>query len=323
MIKQLSTYRTELMGFAILIIVIDHLAFWNVITHPIANAMMLIGSCGVEIFLLLSGFGLYYAYSKTSSDTRFLLRRFNRILPVFLITYLMNNMVCWCKGEDGWQIQYYLYGMWYILGTSIFYLMFPVLYTYVYKERGAAINQETEQRVRTLFILSAILTIIGHKVLHDFGITDMYSTIMNIEQRLLIFIAGMTIITQWKPLVKIYQSHWIFAVSLLLAFFIHYLKGQWTTFIFGTYFFLAISGIKYIIWLLERIPSLGGCLRYVGNRSLEWYLVHMTLYPPMISFLQEKGYHAGIIAITCFVSTLVIAIILHYCMTYYYRIVKF
>lgn len=60
--RLISQYRNSLMGFAILWIIVYH--FYLVI-QPIDQSVfpVRIGYGGVDIFLLLSGLGLYYSYT--------------------------------------------------------------------------------------------------------------------------------------------------------------------------------------------------------------------------------------------------------------------
>lgn len=61
----LSKYRTELMGIAILWVMFFHLSID--INNRILNLIKTIGYGGVDIFLMISGLGLYYAYKKNNN----------------------------------------------------------------------------------------------------------------------------------------------------------------------------------------------------------------------------------------------------------------
>ena len=74
----LSKYRTELMGFALLWIAFVHAQMW--FRNPILQAFKLTGQGGVDIFLFLSSFGLYYAYQKKEPYFTYLKKRLLRIL---------------------------------------------------------------------------------------------------------------------------------------------------------------------------------------------------------------------------------------------------
>lgn len=78
----ISKYRSQIMAIAILWIAVLHATMWFPI-EPI-NWIKLIGQGGVDIFLFISSFGLYYAYQKGLSNKEFIFKRIKRILPFFI-----------------------------------------------------------------------------------------------------------------------------------------------------------------------------------------------------------------------------------------------
>lgn len=86
----LSKYRVELMGFSTIWIILFH-GYRNNMIFPgklnILNFIFSKGDCGVEIFLLLSGLGLYYSFSKNPDLSCFYKNRIKRvILPYLLVS---------------------------------------------------------------------------------------------------------------------------------------------------------------------------------------------------------------------------------------------
>ncbi|MBQ3284718.1 MAG: acyltransferase [Ruminococcus sp.] len=84
----ISKYRTHIMGFAILWIMWFHSPFYGKteVFHFIHN----IGFYGVDMFLLVSGLGLYFSMRKSKSIGEFYKKRLVRILPAYLIV-----SICW------------------------------------------------------------------------------------------------------------------------------------------------------------------------------------------------------------------------------------
>ena len=81
----LSKYRREIMGFACLWIMFFHNLFdWPTVTRPI-QLIASYGNSGVELFLLMSGIGLYYGYRPESKLGDFLLKRFVRLFIPYII----------------------------------------------------------------------------------------------------------------------------------------------------------------------------------------------------------------------------------------------
>jgi len=63
-IRDISTYRTQLMGVATLMIIACHAPASGVVMPRILSFALNLGNYGVDIFLLLSGLGVYYSLSK-------------------------------------------------------------------------------------------------------------------------------------------------------------------------------------------------------------------------------------------------------------------
>lgn len=84
----ISKYRTQIMGAAMMWIMWFHSAYtWkSEVFHFIHN----IGFYGVDMFLLVSGLGLYFSMRKSKSIGEFYKKRAIRILPAYLIV-----TICW------------------------------------------------------------------------------------------------------------------------------------------------------------------------------------------------------------------------------------
>lgn len=142
-----SKYRGVLMGVAILSIILFHYAQDCVHSEAeigsfIRRYYKYIGSGGVDIFLLLSGFGLYYSAKKSPdlSPKDFYRRRFTRVLiPYFLVAvpkiFLADMLIegktfGYCL-SDLFFITFFREGrawFWYIIMICICYLLFPYFY---------------------------------------------------------------------------------------------------------------------------------------------------------------------------------------------------
>ena len=80
--KHISTYRSELMGYSILWIMMLHFTFTQV--KPLGFVAQY-GFAGVEIFMMVSGFGLFFSLDKDASLKRFYKKRLLRIFPTYYI----------------------------------------------------------------------------------------------------------------------------------------------------------------------------------------------------------------------------------------------
>lgn len=80
-----SKYRSELMGVATVLVLIVHSFTCRVSYFPtILNTILSKSLVGVDIFLLLSGLGVYWSLYNDDNGKRFWLRRIERILPIYL-----------------------------------------------------------------------------------------------------------------------------------------------------------------------------------------------------------------------------------------------
>ncbi|MCR5068319.1 MAG: acyltransferase [Prevotella sp.] len=79
---KISKYRSELMGFAIIIVMLFHVPLSRL--DPFFGLRRM-GNLGVDIFFFLSGIGLWYSWAKQQDWRRFYLNRALRIYPAWLI----------------------------------------------------------------------------------------------------------------------------------------------------------------------------------------------------------------------------------------------
>ena len=87
-LKLISKYRTHIMGAAMMWIMWFHSAFGG--GGEILHFIHKIGFYGVDMFLLVSGLGLYFSMRKSKSIGAFYKKRVIRILPAYLIV-----TICW------------------------------------------------------------------------------------------------------------------------------------------------------------------------------------------------------------------------------------
>jgi peptidoglycan/LPS O-acetylase OafA/YrhL len=134
----LSKYRTQLMGIAILWIILRHSDFDDTIVPFVVRLLRRSGYGGVDIFFFLSGLGIYFAYQKENVKS-FFKKRFLRILPYYIPIVILftvffqypNGMISF-KGIflrifilDYW-VEADSLG-WYIPVALLFYVLTPVI----------------------------------------------------------------------------------------------------------------------------------------------------------------------------------------------------
>lgn len=130
------------MGIAILNIMLQHFIHWNELSSPqwmLSGFRMIYSMVYTEGFLFLSGFGLYYSFTKSPKIKGFYKRRFVRLIIPFVIIALPFLLIDVAEGKYGLDIftlrisTLYFWvvgndGLWYISLSVILYLLFPLLY---------------------------------------------------------------------------------------------------------------------------------------------------------------------------------------------------
>lgn len=264
-VSLLSKKRPFLMGISIIMVMFFHNLWVRDVEwlKPINDY----GFFGVDVFLFVSGFGIFYSLKKNSLKTYFR-NRIVRIIPLCLICgfvkFIISHFVLHDDSSWGWQ-SLIGFDQWYIKGIIVLYLLSPCFYKLL------------EKYGYYLLILSYIVAIISLQV-----ITNL--TLCLFLPRIPVFLLGMMIASN-----KIKFSNKLLIVSFLffvIAVF-HRLSiiCGWMTLgsEMHTVLFLSI-GIFFFLWLLLCLYHLFKWLNlmpfmnFSGRHSLELYLLHTYVY---------------------------------------------
>ena len=151
----ISKYRTALMGVATILVLLIHAneyqwpgyLYW-------AYKLISEGSIGVDIFLFLSGIGLYYSMNKKTDILDFYKRRFERIVPIYLLISVPLYIVIFLFINPGSLFDYLLHvssfsfwyqnrgswgEAWYISFIIPLYLIYPFIYLLMQKNKKSFI----------------------------------------------------------------------------------------------------------------------------------------------------------------------------------------
>lgn len=135
----ISKTRSSLMGIAMIWVVMYH---YHLESFPL-NKLSRYGFTGVDIFMFLSGLGLYFSMHKNSDVLAFYKRRLLRIFPTYIFlgaiaTYLLNGSheniwhFLWIRSTLGYWTNGDA-GAWFIPALITLYVFFPFLYHTIYK----------------------------------------------------------------------------------------------------------------------------------------------------------------------------------------------
>ncbi|MBR5421911.1 MAG: acyltransferase [Lachnospiraceae bacterium] len=123
-------------GIAILVVIASHYAEWMYVTpvHPnAAHAVSTWGPMGVDVFFLLSGYGLYVSQKKGGVDFCFIKNRLlGAYLPYLLLVFLINIYSGFWKEVNAERILTYLTASdyWYMNVLLVFYILFMLCFRF-------------------------------------------------------------------------------------------------------------------------------------------------------------------------------------------------
>jgi len=315
----ISQQRSVLMGIATLLVVIFHSVDLSTkflplnILKGLLNFIKTNGEVGVDIFLLLSGFGLYYSLEKDKSLKRFYKKRFLRVVPsIFIVAILYNALIPHNSGSLAFFcnitfVAFFINGsrtFWYFSLLLLLYFVYPFIHRIIrrYKYKGFAL----------LVLIALSLNIVGYFLFHDY-----YMLVEIALTRIPIFITGALLGCLAKNCIRcsLLKTIFISVLLFLICFFLlYYFKSFFISHILykrgiESIFSIAITILLSWIFSLLKVGLIRRLLVFVGIYSMEIYL----LYERVIFFSYGK------ILLDCnnvcyyfaaFVFTLVLAIIL-------------
>lgn len=271
-IKDISTYRSELMGWAILWIMMLHFTFNQI--KPLGFIAQY-GFAGVEIFMLVSGFGLYYSLDKDHHIIRFYKKRLLRIFPTYYLLGIIASFLLFSDNLSSYLFRYTTIGFWtggvywewYIPSLVVLYLVSPLLKKlidrYVYLAGGVALC--------TLGLACYLVN--KDQILDRPHFFFLY--------RIPAFIFGM-ICANWVKN-DISSKYFFIILSLGLPFFVYLfpLHHQIYRYKYYSLLFLLPCFIMLFILLSKYIKVINTVISKVGKASLEIYLIQGIFFSLM------------------------------------------
>ena len=276
--KSLSKFRTELMGLACLWVMLHHTAFdWPLVLEPLERFSKY-GNLGVDIFLLLSGVGLDYAWSGQPKLSDFYVRRFVRLL----VPYLLFALPYWVWRDlylhqgsfllDLTQLSLPLRGVittWYVPAMAAMYLLYPLIARFLFSG-----DRWTRAVLLCGLVMVPCLTLAYERV-------PVYRNCEIALTRFAVFIVGCALgrsVRDGEQIPSHYPALALLWIMLNDSFRRHVSPGDvWIRF---SYIPLCLSAVLVALWVLERLENRTGLrrlLRFFGERSLELYLTHVLI----------------------------------------------
>lgn len=280
----LSRRRGELMGVAILIIVLFHIGL------PRGSAwfgLCRLGNVGVDVFLFLSGMGLWFARQKSQSLRHYFARRYLRVYPTWLfvaaVFYLwqypsrrFSQSVADLCGDIFLNWDFWLHDeltFWYVPAIMALYTVAP-LPLWAIRRDGAW---------RWLPLLAVLWCVAVEWV------TPLHEAVGHIEifwSRVPIFLIGISL-GAWVEQRRRLSRHAVglmavaFVASAALSWWLEqYRHGQFPLFAERmVYIPMTVAGCTLLALLLDKSPRwMAATLAFVGGMSLEIYLIHSNFF---------------------------------------------
>ena len=311
-----SKYREVIMGIAIISVVLFHYVDdCGIIGINYSGIVKFygkyIGSSGVDIFLLLSGLGLYYSFSKNSNIKDFYIKRIKRVLvPYFILAipvYIWYDLIYASDGIIGFLKNLFFVTIfskdnniffWYIFFIILCYLLFPLIYKFIHK--GKDWQKIFKTGVLVLLVMTAMYFTCKYNRSFYYGVDIMF-------QRFVPFILGVLLGDFSYNNKKIGWYILVFVIGLFTCILLNYnlLFSRIILFAFN------ISIIFFIILIIELLfkgkETITKPLAFFGKYSLEIYLVHVAIRKIIKSYgypSYKFGYYFLFIIVSIVVSIL-------------------
>lgn len=292
----LSKYRNVLMGLQIILIIVFHFAedaYYERDSRIIELYWKYIRSSGVDMFLLLSGIGLFFSWKRRAEAKPFYIKRFTRVLiPYFLIAvpaWIWFDFIYAERGvirffQDLFFVTLFTDGtkrFWYIFIALFSYLIFPYIFEVV---ETAADRISAQMRI---LLLCAVCTLLA--VLLQIYYNELYKYLSIVLTRIPPFLVGVLIGKAVYEKRKVPVSKiWI---MVLVAVIIAWPLQMVTKKIIGVYSLAFLNYSLSLVFVLMLVILSGlkngfansiheflvKSLGWFGKYTLELYLIHVGL----------------------------------------------
>ena len=329
-IHDLSRYRGELMGIAMLVVMLFHVGGNR--HETIWLCMGRCGNVGVDMFLFLSGIGLWYSLSSRPSSregspvslpwggvrgrlSTFYRRRLLRIYPAWLLLSSLYYVPLYVEGKFtlwqtignvliGWRLwSGFVDEFWFIPMILAFYLLAPFYIMLIRKY----------SMWRWLPVLAMVFCVL---LQYWKPLNGALGHLEILFSRVPIFLLGINA-GQWVKEERQLEPHafWLLLLVFVLSFgvcinFENGLRGRFPLFMERmVYIPLTVSALLLLCKALAYLPQWGlKGLAFVGTVSLELYLVHVNF---VLKYLRpyDLGYWGTMFLMTAI--ALLLAWIIH------------
>lgn len=294
--NSLSQNRSTIMGVATLMIVAFHLAqMSDLISNGMIAAAFQTLCSGVEIFIFVTGMGLFYSLNKNPNLKQFYKKRFINIYPIYLIVALPYCIWWSVVNQKGmlffvnWLAPNYIIGnardIWYIPFILVMYLIYPLAYKALFSK------QFYKFRYAAVIVISVIwyaLMCWLYSLDNDY-FNKIEIGLFRFPVFLFACLIGELVFKKTNIGRKIYLFI-IFPVVGIVV--IHILFNG----LFEMRMTDALASITYLSILLLifnvlKLKNIRKILDFFANMSIELYLVHLLIFKVLSYYSISKWYY--------------------------------
>lgn len=288
-----SSYRNAIYGVAALWIVMFHGMGLSYIQMPeslwLLDKTFRMGNVAVDIFIFLSGVGLYFSFSKGPKLGDFYKKRFVRVYIPYLLMTLPYIIYCLVDGQidvplmikailtiNFWTNETTPIDFWYISLVLVLYLLYPLIYKFMFRPvKKGKLSQGKREFIRMLMLVLVTLAV---SLILFYFVKDVYVVIDRALSRIAAFIVG----CYFGKLVKEKKRFNIVFLILSVAVFIgayplyvgaeSLLHGVWARY-YGSLTGIALVFILSQLFILLSYIKIDKILAFFGAFSLEIYIM--------------------------------------------------
>ncbi len=286
-IELLSKKRKEIMGVAIIYVIIFHCytRLAEKMSIPILTSILRNGNIGVEIFLFLSGIGLYFSMSKDESILPFYSRRITRVVIPWLIIslpyWVLKSLIVDKDSIGGFLMNWSGLSFWVDGITTTWYVAFIILLYFVYP-----FIFRLQKRNDYFVILAAAVVVVLNAVLF-FVNADYYSKVEIALTRIPVFLLGSYMGSVLK------KKNWnskkqIASIIYIVLMLVVFLIGKYSSSLSEEMSVLLIrygeQSVAFIIIICSclifnklTVKPIVNVFSFMGGITLEAYLLHVFM----------------------------------------------
>ena len=284
--RLLSKYRAELMGCAMLWVMLFHAFDLDLGFAPL-NYFRAAGFGGVDVFIVLSAMGLVMSFEKkVPAYDAFMARRASRILPAYFVVMLPYTLFLILYYGHPWSalvwnstlLYYWVHTPgafnWYVAGAMTFYAIFPLCYRKL-KSYGSR---------EMLTAAGVVLSLAVCQILER----EDYWQYVDFFFRVPLFFLGLLLgfyVSESRVVTRRCAVFWTLSFALGIAYGVKVFLtgptlGEWETPLCHMFFFTTVPMCLGGCWLFEKLPLAvpRKILRFIGNNSLEIYLLNVSVF---------------------------------------------